>query len=250
MAEKKHFYVVKNGRKTGIFKTWDECKAQVIGFKGAVYKGFVTEQEAIEYMTGKPCIKQGNKIIVRSGVKTGSDSRSKTGVRVGIQLGSDTGSASDADSGRNTEVELLKVPAEKKLTAYVDGSFSKDKGKYAFGCVFIFPDGHIEKMNGSFNDALGLASRNVSGEMQGALHAVQFAIDQGFEAVDIYYDYAGIEMWATGQWKTNNPLTKAYAGEMQNLSNKISIFFHKVAAHTGVEYNELADKLAKEALGI
>ena len=57
-------------------------------------------------------------------------------------------------------------------------------------------------------------------------------------------------MWATGQWKTNNPLTKAYAGEMQNLSNKISIFFHKVAAHTGVEYNELADKLAKEALGI
>ena len=52
MAEKKHFYAVKNGRKTGIFKSWDECKKQVIGFKGAVYKGFVTEQEAIDYMEG------------------------------------------------------------------------------------------------------------------------------------------------------------------------------------------------------
>ena len=52
MAEKKHFYAVKNGRKTGIFKSWDECKKQVIGFKGAVFKGFVTEQEALDYMAG------------------------------------------------------------------------------------------------------------------------------------------------------------------------------------------------------
>lgn len=234
MAEKKHFYVVKKGRKTGIFKTWNECKAQVIGFKGAVFKGFVTEQEALEYMNGNLDIKPGSEAIVISG----------------IQSGSETGSIFDAYSGRNTEADLLNIPDEKRLTAYVDGSFSKDKGKYAFGCVFIFPDGHIEKMNGSFDDALGIASRNVSGEMQGALHAAHFAIDEGFKAVEIYYDYAGIEMWATGQWKTNNELTKAYAHEIQELSNKISIFFHKVAAHTGVEYNELADKLAKEALGI
>ncbi len=234
MAEKKHFYAVKNGRKTGIFKSWDECRAQVTGFKGAVFKGFVTEQEAIDYMDGNPDIKPG----------------SKTGVRSGKKSGNDTVSTSDADSGRNTEAELLNIPDEKRLTAYVDGSFSKDKGKYAFGCVFIFPDGHIEKMNGSLDDAEGAQIRNVAGEMQGSLHAAHFAIDEGFEAVDIYYDYAGIEMWATGQWKTNNELTRAYAHEIQELSNKISIFFHKVAAHTGVEYNELADKLAKEALGI
>ena len=33
----------------GIYKTWDECKAQVNGFSGASYKGFATLAEAEEY---------------------------------------------------------------------------------------------------------------------------------------------------------------------------------------------------------
>ena len=32
------FYAVKNGRKVGIFSTWEECQKQVVGFKGAIYK--------------------------------------------------------------------------------------------------------------------------------------------------------------------------------------------------------------------
>ncbi len=39
MATKK-YYAVKKGKKTGIFNTWDECKRQVDGFKGAIYKSF------------------------------------------------------------------------------------------------------------------------------------------------------------------------------------------------------------------
>ena len=35
MAEK--YYAVKKGLKTGIFRTWDECKASVNGYSGAVY---------------------------------------------------------------------------------------------------------------------------------------------------------------------------------------------------------------------
>ena len=34
------FYAVKQGRKTGIFTSWDEAKAQVDGYSGAVYKSF------------------------------------------------------------------------------------------------------------------------------------------------------------------------------------------------------------------
>lgn len=34
------YYAVANGRKNGIFSTWDECKKSVIGFKGAKYKKF------------------------------------------------------------------------------------------------------------------------------------------------------------------------------------------------------------------
>ena len=32
------YYAVKNGRKPGIYSSWDECKKQVEKFKGAIYK--------------------------------------------------------------------------------------------------------------------------------------------------------------------------------------------------------------------
>ena len=35
-----NYYVVYKGKKTGIFYTWDECKENVLGFKGAIYKKF------------------------------------------------------------------------------------------------------------------------------------------------------------------------------------------------------------------
>ena len=48
----KKFYAVKRGRKTGIFTVWAECSAQVQGFQGAVYKGFMTEAEARDWLAG------------------------------------------------------------------------------------------------------------------------------------------------------------------------------------------------------
>ena len=49
MAKKK-FYAVKQGRKTGLFLTWDDCRKQVMGYPGAIYKSFGTEAEAKEYL--------------------------------------------------------------------------------------------------------------------------------------------------------------------------------------------------------
>ena len=48
----KKFYAVKRGRKTGLFTVWAECAAQVKGFQGAVYKGFMTEEEARAWLGG------------------------------------------------------------------------------------------------------------------------------------------------------------------------------------------------------
>ena len=48
----KKYYAVKRGRKTGIFTVWAECAAQVQGFQGAVYKGFMTEAEARDWLDG------------------------------------------------------------------------------------------------------------------------------------------------------------------------------------------------------
>lgn len=48
------FYAVKEGRKTGIFSTWAECEQQVKGFKGAIYKSFSTQQEALTFLNNQP----------------------------------------------------------------------------------------------------------------------------------------------------------------------------------------------------
>ncbi len=44
------YYAVKVGRTTGIFETWDQCKASVNGYPGALYKSFKTKTEAYNYM--------------------------------------------------------------------------------------------------------------------------------------------------------------------------------------------------------
>jgi len=46
--------VVWEGKEPGIYKSWEECKRQIHGFEGAIYKGFVTEAEAREAMVS-PC---------------------------------------------------------------------------------------------------------------------------------------------------------------------------------------------------
>ena len=43
---KKKFYVVWTGRKTGVFETWNECKTQVDKFFSAKYKSFPTKESA------------------------------------------------------------------------------------------------------------------------------------------------------------------------------------------------------------
>ena len=40
------YYVVWAGREPGIYRTWEECQRQVMGFPAAVYKSFKTEAEA------------------------------------------------------------------------------------------------------------------------------------------------------------------------------------------------------------
>lgn len=50
MAKKRKWYGVRLGYKVGVFDTWDECKLQVDGFKGAVFKAFDSQQEALDFV--------------------------------------------------------------------------------------------------------------------------------------------------------------------------------------------------------
>lgn len=134
------------------------------------------------------------------------------------------------------------------LVAYVDGSYEHSLLKYAFGCVFILPDGTVYVESGSGCNPDSAKLRNVTGEMLGSMFAVRWAIKNGFSELEIRYDYEGVEKWVTGAWKSKTELTKKYAEAMRRWSNQVNLKFTKVAAHTNVYYNEMADKLAKQAL--
>lgn len=52
MAKKK-YYGVKVGKTPGVYLTWEECKSQVDGYSGAVYKSFPTlrrQKNLLEYI--------------------------------------------------------------------------------------------------------------------------------------------------------------------------------------------------------
>lgn len=53
MAKKKKFYVVWKGVRTGIFPTWEDCKAAIRDFSGAQYKSFLSMEEAKEAFEGE-----------------------------------------------------------------------------------------------------------------------------------------------------------------------------------------------------
>lgn len=51
---KKSFYVVWNGIKPGVYKSWNECKVQVEGYDGAIYKSFSSLEEANQAFNQNP----------------------------------------------------------------------------------------------------------------------------------------------------------------------------------------------------
>lgn len=200
------FYAVKKGLTPGIYRTWDECKRQVDGFSGAVYKSFRTEREALEY------------------------------------IGENTdGTVPVSKDGTDVSGEAV--------TAYVDGSYNVATGEYSYGMIIITRDGEL-RFNKKMNDPELALMRNVAGEIKGAEAAMQYAIDNGYKSIAIYYDYQGIEKWCTGEWKTNRSGTTAYKNYYDSVKNKLGISFNKVASHSNNKYNDIADALAKEALGI
>jgi ribonuclease HI len=65
MAKQK-FYTVWRGRKTGIFTSWDDCRSQVHGFDGALYKSFASREEAEEALRSRPSFQPRKKSAVGS----------------------------------------------------------------------------------------------------------------------------------------------------------------------------------------
>lgn len=136
---------------------------------------------------------------------------------------------------------------DETVIAYVDGSFDKYTERYSFGAALIRNNEVIDTLSRVGNNPRYQGSWQIAGEVFGALHAIQWAIQNGYKRIIIHYDYIGIEKWALGEWKTNKPVSQDYVESYQKLASKIEVVFVKVKAHSGVEFNELVDQLAKDA---
>lgn len=195
-----------------IFTNWEECKKEVVGCKGAIYKSFKTKVEAEEFLQLNS---QGKRI-----------------------------------ENKNDDVNNKEFSLDNGLVIYVDGSFSLEKGNYSYGLIAIDNGKEIYEDYSVGDDSDSVSLRNVAGEVLGSLKAVEYAIEHNYKEVNIVYDYQGIECWALGTWKRNKVLTQEYHKKMQENMKKIKINFVKVKGHSGDKYNDIADKLAKKALGI
>ncbi|MHB8125189.1 MAG: ribonuclease H1 domain-containing protein [Desulfitobacteriaceae bacterium] len=145
--------------------------------------------------------------------------------------------------GNNIETKDLDQFIE--YDVYTDGSYLN--GNYSWAYVFVKNDQIVCEDNDIGKNPEAAVMRNVAGEIAAVLYAVKRATKMNAR-IRIHHDYAGIEFWVTGEWRTKNEFTIFYVNFMKQ--HEGLYIFEKIQAHSGNKYNDYVDKLAKKALGI
>lgn len=221
------FYVVWEGREKGIFTDWDRCKAQIDRFAGARYKSFKTRAEAEAAFRGG------------SGAAIGK-----------------AAPAARKFSGKGpktyTAAEVAGFPAQTKI--FADGGCEPNPGKAGSG-VAVYREGRVAELwYGLYNPK----GTNNTAELH-ALHQALLMAEKEIEQKtmvaifsDSKYAIQCVTQWAAG-WEKKG--WKKPGGDIRNLDLiqpafalytklKKSVKVLHVNGHTGVEGNELADRMS------
>lgn len=135
--------------------------------------------------------------------------------------------------------------------AYTDGSYNEQTGLTGGGGILYVAGKAYEFLIRTDNhDTEYNEMRNVGGEILASTAAVLKAKELGVRSLRIYHDYEEVGSWAQGAWKANKEATKRYAQFCEAQKSDIDLQFVHVSAHTGIDGNELADELAKYAVGL
>lgn len=253
------YYAVRKGFQTGIFTSWEKCKASISGFSDAEYKSFTKESEAEDYLygEGEPEVSSKSVYAVKEGNAVGkfytwNECKSAIeGFPRPVFKKFRTDEEADAfleERDYIWDTYIAPYTRPDTAVAFVDGSFFEN-GEYGSGVLLVNPlKGTKTALQYRGNAERYRVHRNVSGEIFAVLSAVSYCKKNQIKNLTINYDYIGIEKWATGEWKSQSELTDYYASYCRNNAKAVNLTFVKVKGHSNNKYNDIADELAKGAI--
>ncbi|GAA4892612.1 ribonuclease H family protein [Flaviramulus aquimarinus] len=116
--KKKKYYTVWKGHHTGVFESWDDCKAQIKDFQGAQYKSFSTFDAA------KKALKGNYKDYVGKATKFKSELSEVQLKKIG-QPNYNSISVDAASSGNPGKMEYRGVDTKTKKQLFIQGPFEE-----------------------------------------------------------------------------------------------------------------------------
>ncbi|WP_027856232.1 ribonuclease H family protein [Marinobacterium jannaschii] len=224
----KKFYVVWQGRETGIFTDWPTAQRSVDKFPNARFKSFPTRAEA------EAAFSQG----AAAAPKRTSPGRSST----------------PATKPRSTASTPSAAESEFQMQIYCDGACEPNPGEAGSGMA-VYRDGKVEQLWYGLYNPQGTNNSAELNALYQSLCVAEQGIRQGLSVqvlCDSTYAINCISKWAAG-WQRKD-WTKS-GGEIKNLEiikqafalySEIADRFtlSHVKAHVGTEGNELADRMS------
>jgi len=273
------YYAVAKGRKVGLFTTWDDCKKQVNGFKGARFKGFHSKDDAEKFISSNGSIKAiveskiTGELMPLSNFKSDmSQNENQDKANLKRTLDNDTNVTSseskkikndDLSSGRTVTDKGFSVNNHGFYEVYTDGACTKNGRSGARAGLGVFwsnVNGSLAKSLNLSEPVIGDRATNNVGEIQAITRCVQQAIDQGLDKLLVYSDSQfalncveeWMPRWKNNGWKKRDGQDVINRIELEDLDSclleaqkqNILVKFQHIRGHHGIIGNEEADRLA------
>lgn len=116
--KKKKFYTVWKGHHTGVFESWEDCKAQIKDYQGAQYKSFATFDAA------KKALKENYKDYIGKSKKFASELSKEQLKKIGLPNYNSI-SVDAASSGNPGKMEYRGVDTKTKKQLFIQGPFEQ-----------------------------------------------------------------------------------------------------------------------------
>lgn len=220
------FYAVRKGKSCGIFHSWDEVKSLVIGYPGAEHKSFDTIAKCYDYLNN-------------------------------MSLNKEKEDNHEGKEEIHTKDE--QSDQDKSMIIYTDGCHYKHAFPTYLGiggyCQYSGQEYHLSKrIDGKMLESYGI--KEMEGISNPTAEFIAFAETikilstiKGINAIKIIFrlDYIGVEKWMNGEWKITKPYIQCVKDFCSDKIKefKLNVRYEHVNGHSGIEGNEIADKMSK-----